>query len=496
MKKSLVFILILLGIVNVKAQFLYTLNEDDALRFSQTGIGSTARSSAMAGAFGALGADFSSLSSNPAGIGLYKKSEFTFSPALNANKTISTFNDNKTTDYKYRFFFNNIGLVFNINSGNKPEEKGWQNIQIGFGINKLNSFNSQTKINGFSKLQFNNQTAYGTIMDAYFNDAYGKTPAQLNDFDTRLAYKLYLLDTSNGSTTINSLVPDYSRAEYDGAILQTKTITRTGALNEFDFSIGGNYSDKLYIGATLGIPMLHYNESTIYEENDYGDSIANFTNLKISDSKYIDATGLNLKVGAIYRATEWMRIGAALHTPSLFFNMNTNFTRKMESDNYTPAESPENIISNLMITPFKAIGNVGFVIGKLGLIDVDYEYVDYSMSSFSSSDYSFDDINKNITNNYRATSNVKVGGELNLSPFALRAGYAYYGNPNKAGLIDGKRTALTFGLGLKGKKVFADLAYVHMISNSQHYLYQIDYMQPAQIKNFNNTFVATFGVKF
>ncbi|MBK9317869.1 MAG: hypothetical protein IPM91_02820 [Bacteroidetes bacterium] len=52
----------------------------DILRFSMLNYGSTARSLGMGNSFGALGADFSTLAINPAGIALYRKSEFSVSP--------------------------------------------------------------------------------------------------------------------------------------------------------------------------------------------------------------------------------------------------------------------------------------------------------------------------------------------------------------------------------------------------------------------------------
>ena len=58
-------------------------NETDALRFSQTFPGGTARTIGMSGAFGAFGGDFSTLSINPAGIGVYRSSEFSITPAMN-----------------------------------------------------------------------------------------------------------------------------------------------------------------------------------------------------------------------------------------------------------------------------------------------------------------------------------------------------------------------------------------------------------------------------
>lgn len=58
---------------------------DDILRFSRFTTTGTARSAAMGGAFGALGGDLSTLSTNPAGIGVFRKSEAAFTPLLNFN---------------------------------------------------------------------------------------------------------------------------------------------------------------------------------------------------------------------------------------------------------------------------------------------------------------------------------------------------------------------------------------------------------------------------
>src|SRR4030066_116695 len=84
--------------------FLFTLTfaqkEIDALRYSQLTYGGTARFTSMAGAFGALGGAFSSLSINPAGIGIYRKSEFTFTPSFFMQGTTSDYKGNSLYDYK------------------------------------------------------------------------------------------------------------------------------------------------------------------------------------------------------------------------------------------------------------------------------------------------------------------------------------------------------------------------------------------------------------
>ena len=75
-------------------------NEVDALRYSTQNLSGTARYSAMGGAFGSLGGEFSTLSSNPAGIGMYQFSELTFTPSLNLNATKSYYNGNNLYAYK------------------------------------------------------------------------------------------------------------------------------------------------------------------------------------------------------------------------------------------------------------------------------------------------------------------------------------------------------------------------------------------------------------
>src|SRR5674476_53753 len=73
---------------------------DQALMFSQQNYGSTARSKAMGNAFGAIGGDFSSLSINPAGIGVYLRSEVMVtanvlgSNSVESNSSQGTISDN------------------------------------------------------------------------------------------------------------------------------------------------------------------------------------------------------------------------------------------------------------------------------------------------------------------------------------------------------------------------------------------------------------------
>ena len=69
---------------------------EKALSFSQTQFGGTARMQGLAGAQTALGADLSTTLANPAGLGLFRKSMFTISPALQLSNSNSNFRSSKS----------------------------------------------------------------------------------------------------------------------------------------------------------------------------------------------------------------------------------------------------------------------------------------------------------------------------------------------------------------------------------------------------------------
>ena len=143
----------------------FSQNENDALRYTKTQLGGTARFASVAGAFGALGGDFSALSSNPAGLGIYKKSEFTFSPSFFSGQSESKYNGMTSSDYKHNFNMGNIGMVFTMNQGNDEQPQGWKNIQFAIGLNRLNNFNNRIMMEGV-----NNDNS---LLDTYVEQANG-----------------------------------------------------------------------------------------------------------------------------------------------------------------------------------------------------------------------------------------------------------------------------------------------------------------------------------
>jgi hypothetical protein len=167
-------------------------NVDDALRYSQIFYGGTARFMSMGGAFTALGGDMSSLSQNPAGLGVFRVSEFTITPQLFHINTSARYNGN-ASDYLYNFNLNQAGIVSNIisNSG----ETGLLSLNFGYSFNKTNNLNQNIWIQGIGNKS--------SMADFWAEQAGGFRTNQLevNVPNAFLAYDTYVIDTLSGSNT-------------------------------------------------------------------------------------------------------------------------------------------------------------------------------------------------------------------------------------------------------------------------------------------------------
>jgi hypothetical protein len=462
----------------------YTLsaqNEVDALRYSTLQWGGTARALSMGSAFGTLGADFSALSINPAGIGLYKSSELTITPSVFYGKTSSSFTSGAFEDIKYNFNLQNAGIVFAFRP--KNESSVWKGVQFGMGINRLNNFNRRLIIEG--------PNSNNSLIDEYLAKAEGVRPENLGPFDTELAFNTYLIDTTGSLTNYFSMIPR-------GGVLQNKIIDQSGSVNEFVLTLGGNYGDKLYIGGTIGFPYVRFFENSTYTETDTQDTIPDFKNFTLNEDIETRGSGFNVKFGIIYRITDWVRFGVSVHTPT-FYSLQDKWSRTMsasyDNGNKYRDESPNGSFDYELTTPLRASGGLAFVIGQLALITGEYEFVDYSDARLRSRQYKYFDENNAISSQYTAQHNFRGGAELRLSPISLRAGYKYSTSPYRSNLNDGSSSAITAGIGFREKSYFIDFAYVHQIKEEDYYLYP-SVGKPALIDYTGNHFALTMGIKF
>ena len=486
---------------------LQAQSDEDALRYSMMNFGGTARFMGSGGAFGALGGDFSTLSTNPAGLGIYRSSEFTFTPALTNFNTSSDFFGSTTNTDRYNFNISNAGLVLGgVKNGKENNTTGWVGGAFAIGFNRLENYNNRVVYTGFNDRN--------SITDYYADQLSsngGTNPSDAYNYDpfgAGLAWETFLLNPEPTDST------SYYSVVNGGNVQQTKTIVQSGALDEMVISFAGNYGNKLYIGATIGVPFVNYNRTVTFAEEDINNVHNEFNSMSQLESLETSGAGINGKFGIIYRVNEFVRLGGAIHTPTALGLRDFYFTSmssNLGAGGSYSYDSPQGQYDYSLITPWRAFGSLALTFQKYGFISFDYEFVDYSSSNFnfnrigSSSDIILEtELNNAIDLKYRDASNFRIGAELVYEIFRLRGGYTIMGTPFASGVATGNadfaRTSYSIGAGIRERSFFADFAFVN--TQSTEYDIQYNYSnalganEGANLNRSINNFVFTMGFKF
>ena len=450
MKRLIIFLLTLIPFY-INGQSIY-----DVYNVSTSYYQGSAKSMAMGNAMGAVGQDFSSISINPAGLGLFRKPTLTFTPSIISTHTSSELNGNIEYDTKTKVSVNNFGYV-GIN------KTGKNIITWSFGMNRSNNFNNNIYVDGYN--------GENSLIDAYITEmTYNNihNDVGLEEYSPSYIYplwKTWLLDFSpNGDIT--SPVPM-------GGLRQLKGVNSWGGTNEWGITTSINFKDKVFLGISINMPYVYSKKITDYKE-DF--STSSHTNYWLQE-EVLSTTGwgFNGKFGIIAYPARWIRLGAAFHTPTIY---NLTDTWKTE----TVAQIDENRINYIftvptsyfnysMATPWRANASTALIFGNFGMITADCEYVDYSMIRLSSYEYDYQPYNENIRNTFKPTMNIRLGTEWRYQNYCFRGGYSYYGSPYGLSETDYTRNALSCGIGYTKHLFTIDLAYVYTIQNHNYNLY-------------------------
>lgn len=456
----------------------------DAFRFSQVSPGGTARFTSMGGAFGALGGDFSSIGINPAGLGVFRGFEFTISPELHLSNIAATYYGSQLEDMDYNLNLNNLGLVMAIRTGQDSDAPGIRFINLGFGINRHNNFNHRWIASGF-----NNESS---LMTSFLEQAIREGSVNnLDNFTTGLAWDTHLLDRIDGQFFVD--MPN-------GNVQQTRMNQTSGSVREFVASAAVNYNDQLFIGLTVGLPTIDFSENFRFEESDINNQSVYFNSLEYNYNLSTWGSGLNFKIGAIFRPNHMLRLGAAFHSPT-FYTLEDEFSASMFSslnlaEYNNSATSPTGRFSYELHTPLRLIGSIALIFGQSGLISLDYEHTDFSTMRLRSDTYSFIDENQSIKDSFTSQQIIRIGGEYRLNPVTLRAGIMNYSNPFQDGINDASRTVFSLGVGFSQRNFFLDLGYTSTVFSEDFYPYDSNLVRSIS-KNYQlNGIKATLGLRF
>lgn len=515
----------------------------DALQLTQGDFKGTARFMSMGGAFTALGGDLSSMTVNPAGIGVYRRNEFGATVDLNVINN-STENGPSVSNTLTKFRLNNVGYV-----GTSFFNGGSTTFSWGFNYNRAVSFDrnvgayapsTSTSLTNYIA-NFTNGTP-SSEMD--FSTSYNPYLNSSADWLSILAYNSYLINNLPGQNDkYAGLYQNGTKADADIYVHER------GYVDEYSFNFGGGVNNTVYWGVGIGVQDINYTRQTVYSEsledariyqesNGTSSLVTGDAGYYLNNYKHLSGTGWNVKLGLIFKPVNEFRIGLAFHTPT-WYQLDYSYDGSV---NYSYAYSNGTTLSNdsnqpeyteyagfnwRLRSPWKFDIGAAAVIGSSLIVSADYEYAAYPKTSVKYAvydnygyltDYRTDEyVDQNIKDYTQAANTVRLGVEYRLTPaVSLRAGYNITTSNINSETREGRNEVLAMGtdpsysldkttqniglgIGYRFGKWYLDGAYVLGVRNSQlkPYTNWGDNTAPTfDIKETQNSVVLSLGYRF
>lgn len=494
MKRLLILSLLLGTSFATQAQYAA-----DALRFSQTNAGTTSRFAAIGNAQTGIGGDLSSLGGNPAGLGLFTKSDASLSFEFNNYASTANYLNKTTLGSLDRLNIQQAGLVVHI-PAYRPKgsdlESGWIGFSVGLGYNRHADFGNQFNYSGTNP---NNSIADFFAESANANYGDPSTLAGTGSLE-EMAYNNYLIDYNSGT----------SEYVYNTDInnLQSKQEERRGGQTQVNMSFAGNYSNRFYFGLNLGFASLKYESNADFMESGLNVNHGNSAyTLHFLQDQSTTGKGFNAKFGFIYKLLPSVRVGASYESPT-WYEIDDSYTEVLNTKHADPllnfANTPENYSFMYKLrTPSKLSAGLGLFFGTFGFISADVDVVDYSKIKFrgmSSQDLStIASNNDDVFATYQKTTNYRFGAEFKVNQLAFRGGYGIQGNPYKTQNDANRKTkTMSGGIGYRVKNYYTDFTYqrVSFSNELQPYTLANNSQPKSSVKSVKTNLFLTFGIRF
>ncbi|MFI3269814.1 MAG: outer membrane protein transport protein [Rikenellaceae bacterium] len=473
----------------------------------------TARSMAMAGAMTSLGGDATAMLINPAGLGMYRSSEFGLTPLVTVQRSDSE-GGRSSGRGDNSFSLSNFSAVFALpQSGTSPLLA----LNVGIGYNRISNLNysyslmSGGQSSSLARLFSRQLTGMGVSL----TELRGDNNPNWNSLSTAawgaaLGYKNGLTFQSYGvvpegydnatadDTITESTTPIWTSSWMNSSTVvdQYFTLESEGSVGEYDLSIGGNVMNKIYFGFTFGIQSVYQRLDLLYSE-EYYNSVpldSEVVAMNYNQTVITSGVGLNLKVGATYRPVEALRIGVAYHSPT-WYSLSREYQASMASvsqfsddphqEYYSSADSP--ILGDYgenrwrFNSPSRLLVGGSYTFGKRALISIDYQRDWVGSMKVRELPYGVDtSLYTGFDELYESVNTLRVGGEFKpTAKVALRGGYGCSSSMVSSGvssadLLDIPTTDrvryFSAGIGYAAaKNVLFDLTYMNQVSYCTSY---------------------------
>lgn len=482
-------------------------------------LNGTARYVGMGGAMDALGADISTISTNPAGIGLFRKSQVNASFGFVSQSDVS----NSSFVNKTNMSFDQVGIVLATRTNSRSY------LNVAFNYHKSRNFDQILEASGRLQNASQNKLSYVKGYNGLFELKTNNNGMLVADEGTfsQTDYLHY-----------NTVLPDGDELTYINCDQYDMNRSSNGYIGEYDFNISGNINNRVYLGFTFGIHDVHYNSYV-----DYLESASNGFASNLVDERRITGTGFDFKAGIIVRPVEEspFRFGLSVASPIFYDLESANSTSLMTNDGNRTSISE--VYEFRMNTPWKFGVSLGHTIDNMLAIGVGYEYADYATIDNRYKDGGYEDwygdwhetsssdivMNADTKANLKGVHTFKVGAELKADPnMAIRLGYNYVSaayntdayrdlSLDTQGVYYSSTTdytnwkdthRITCGFGYQIGKFNVDLAYQFSSTNGEHYPFMSYYAganEPAEndniadmtkVSNKRHQMLLTLGYRF
>ena len=464
------------------------LRAQDVQRFSERQIIGTARYVGMGGAMTAIGGDPSAALDNPAGLGLYRRSEITLTideTIDNTTQRYTTLNNSAQRYTRSRFAAPQVSAIWSWGNANKQRGLIYNNLM--FSINRLANYNRDVVVNG------QNTGMVETISELTNIARVSEQSLQNQPWDdinigwlSILGYETYLIDPAEN----NQWQPAVNFT--DGSL----SVAESGNSDQYALSWAGNISNQWYVGVALNIPTISYTKNISLVETN------RLNSAELRSMFHVSGVGVSGSFGIIYRPLRALRLGASFQTPTVM-----SLSMQTEGDMYTTIAGEDyerftpasGVHTMKMSSPLRTSVSVAGQLGNIGLLALQYDYA-HAMRD-KEGFMQMDDVHT-----------LRIGAEAQvIRGLFLNAGYVYESSFIKeeqpVGLdyysirtdIDYRYTQSTqyasVGFGYRGDAIVAQLAYQYRWQTLHQYASECQLL-PMEVGTHTHRLVATLAWRF
>lgn len=405
--------------------------------YSGSNFGGTAKFNSMAGSMGALGGDLSAITVNPAGTGVFISGDVAATLSVQNNKNNSNLFG---SSFESSYTNTNLGQIGGVVSFDTGNTSPWKFVNLAFNYSTKNLEN------------------------------YVQTPGNSN-----ISEAVKYLNSSNAEVNDNLI---YSGHAYD----------RTGTASNLNVSLGGNYENKIYLGAGLNFKSADFDQSDFFKLQ-----LQNLGESAYYQKQYTpyreSSNGFSASVGIIGKINNNIRLGVAVESPT-FWNLTRTYTEYSNYSNGIYYDIYDE--TRKLTTPMKLTLSGAVVASKNFAVNVDYT-LGVTKPKYKVEGSAETQLNDYFSSDYKNTSDLRVGAEYRVAGFRLRGGYGLEASPfsdssikaiNSNGVSGsnglnapfvGKRETLAGGLGYDFKAFYIDAGIQSITSTYDNPFFGGDY---------------------